>query len=263
MSNGGWIKLHRKIIDNWIWDDPEKLRAWLDILLMVNHEDKQIPFNGHIKTIHRGEKLTSLAKLAERWKWTRNRVSRFIDLLCEADMVTADRTANGTLLTVVNYGIYQSVRYTSEAGNEAADEAASEATGEAQTRTIKNYKNDKREGQAPHSFSPPTIEEVRDYCLEKHHSIDPELFISYYDMRDWELSKGKKMSNWKSAVNAWARRERTSASADGITDKQAKVSYERTMQRIADMKKDAEASKRYDPSEILNKARLKLAGGEA
>lgn len=244
MSNGGWIKLHRKIIDNWIWDDPEKLRAWLDILLMVNHEDKQIPFNGHIKTIHRGEKLTSLAKLADRWKWTRNRVSRFIDLLCEADMVTADRTANGTLLTVVNYGIYQSVRYTSEAGNEATDEAASEATGEAQTRTIKNYKN-KREGQAPRSFLPPSRQDIEAYCHEKNYCMDTQLFIDYYDARDWTLGKGQKMSNWKSAVNAWVRRERKNV-GDGISDEQAKRMERKTEEILKERKRKEQEAHTYD-----------------
>ena len=67
MKNNGWIKLHRKITDSWIWNDPEKLRAWLDILLMVNHEEHEIEFNGEIITIYPGQRLTSLAKLADRW----------------------------------------------------------------------------------------------------------------------------------------------------------------------------------------------------
>lgn len=245
MNDNGWIKLHRKIIDNWIWDDPEKLRAWLDILLMVNHKDKQIPFNGHIKTIHRGEKLTSLAKLADRWKWTRNRVSRFIDLLCEADMVTADRTANGTLLTVVNYGIYQSTRYTNEAGNEATDEAASEAGNEAQTRMIKNVKNDKREGQAPHSFLPPSRQDIEAYCREKNYCMDAQLFIDYYDARDWTLGKGQKMSNWKSAVNAWVRRERKNV-GEGISDEQAKRMERKTEEILKERKRKETEAHTYD-----------------
>lgn len=245
MSNNGWIKLHRKIIDNWIWDDPEKLRAWLDILLMVNHENKQIPFNGHIKTIHRGEKLTSLSKLAERWKWTRNRVSRFIDLLCEADMVTADRTANGTLLTVVNYSIYQNVRYTDEATNEATNEA----TGEAQTRSIKNTKKvkKKREGNAPHTFTPPDEQDVREYCKAMDYKMNVSLFMAYYQARDWCLSHGKKMADWKKAVTAWAIREKSNAGT-GVSDMQADEDYKHTQEILEEYDRAAAEATKFKGS---------------
>ena len=38
----GWIKLHRKIQDHWVWQDDRYLRYWLTILLNVNHESKKI-----------------------------------------------------------------------------------------------------------------------------------------------------------------------------------------------------------------------------
>ena len=267
MSDNGWIKLHRQIRNNWIWEDAEMLRAWLDILLMVNHEDKRIYFNGELITIKRGEKLTSILKLSDRWGWSRNRVKRFLDLLEADEMCTTNRTTNGTTLKVLNYAEYQSFyggkRITNDTTNDTTDVPPLGPTDGPQTITNKNYKNDKREGQAPRSFSPPSRQDIEAYCHEKNYCMDTQLFIDYYDARNWTLGKGQKMSNWKSAVNAWVRRERSSVPADGITDKQAKVSYERTMQRIEDMNKDAEASKGYDPSELLNKARLKLAGGEA
>ena len=132
----GWIKLHRKLTDNWIWNDPDKFRAWIDILLMVNHEDREIEFNGSVITIHAGQKLTSLKKLADRWGWTRNRVDRFLGTLSETGMVTTNRTPNGTVLTVVNWDVYQSERDSKR----YSKRDAREATHEAQTRMIKNDK---------------------------------------------------------------------------------------------------------------------------
>ena len=45
----GWIKLHRKIIEHWIWKDPEKLKWWLDmfspILSAFNQMGGGIPIN--------------------------------------------------------------------------------------------------------------------------------------------------------------------------------------------------------------------------
>lgn len=271
--SSGWIKLHRQITENVLWQDVEpfdKRSAWIDLLLMVNHEDREIIVNGKIMVVQRGQTLTSEVKLAERWRWSRNRVRRFIAAMEAAKMLTVKRTGYGTWLNVVNYVFFQGVRTGNGTGNDTADDTAHGTADDTavgtQTRSNKNYKNfknDKREGQAPRSFLPPSRQDIEAYCHEKNYCMDTQLFIDYYDARDWTLGKGQKMSNWKSAVNAWVRRERSSAPADGITDKQAKVSYERTMQRIEDMNKDAEASKGYDPSELLNKARLKLAGGEA
>lgn len=107
MSDNGWIAIHRKIRENWIWKDPEKLRAWLDILLMVNHEEKTIPYNGKMITIYPGQRLTSIYQLADRWGWSKHRVYRFLALLKADKMCTTDGTTGGTIITVVNWGFYQ------------------------------------------------------------------------------------------------------------------------------------------------------------
>ena len=52
-------------------------------------------------------------------------------------------------------------------------------------------------------FTPPTFDEVRDYCLSRNNNIDPEYFIDYYERQDWKLSNGQKMKNWKAAVRTW------------------------------------------------------------
>lgn len=207
--DNGWIKLHRKITNNWIWDDPEKLRAWLDILLMVNHEDRQIPFNGHIITIKRGEKLTSITKLSERWGWNRKRVVRFLDLLEEAGMCLTNRTTNGTTIFVQNYGNYQDFSAPEGTTNGTTrGSTVGTATGSTvgtQTRMIKNYKEEKNiYGSATHTV-PPTLEEVRAYCEKRDNGIDPEQFVDYYAMRNWTLSRGQPMTDWKASVRYWER----------------------------------------------------------
>ena len=41
----GWISIHRKIQDSEIWNSSEpfdKRSAWIDLLLLANHEDNTI-----------------------------------------------------------------------------------------------------------------------------------------------------------------------------------------------------------------------------
>ena len=104
----GYIRLYRDIRIHWIWSDPEYLRAWVDLLMMVNHEDKQILFNKKLITVKRGSRITSIRKLAERWGWSRGRVARFLDMLEQDHMIATRRTTQKTLINVINYSFYQS-----------------------------------------------------------------------------------------------------------------------------------------------------------
>lgn len=83
-SGNGYIKLYRDIRDNWVWEDAEMLRAWIDILMLVNHKDKKTPFDGRLILVKRGSKITSLRQLSQRWGWSKDKTGRFLDTL-EAD----------------------------------------------------------------------------------------------------------------------------------------------------------------------------------
>lgn len=80
----GWISLYRQIQENWIWKSKEpfdKRSAWIDLILSVNYRNEKINFDGKIIEIERGQKITSLDKLSKKWKWSRHKVSDFINQL--------------------------------------------------------------------------------------------------------------------------------------------------------------------------------------
>jgi len=53
-------------------------------------------------------------------------------------------------------------------------------------------------------FTPPTLEEVTAYCLERGNNVDPQHFIDYYTSNGWLVGKNK-MKDWKAAVRTWER----------------------------------------------------------
>ena len=116
MSAKGWIKLHRKINECWIWDEKpfDRGRAWIDLLLLANHSDKKILFNGNVVMVKKGQYLTSIRKLSERWGWSYDKVSRFLKILVSEDMLQKESDSSRTLLTIVNYEVYQDVPNTDE-----------------------------------------------------------------------------------------------------------------------------------------------------
>ena len=63
-----------------------------------------------------------------------------------------------------------------------------------------NKENNKRK-----NFIKPTIEEVKEYCLERNNNIDAENFIDYYNSNGWKVGKNP-MKDWKATIRTWERR---------------------------------------------------------
>ena len=109
----GWVKLYRKLTESALWTSEPftKGQAWVDLLAMANHTDGRILINGGWFDIQRGQLHTSELKLASRWKWSKGKVTRFLNVLKMDGMLNVEcskgGTTNGTTLTIVNYSIYQ------------------------------------------------------------------------------------------------------------------------------------------------------------
>lgn len=111
-SMDGWISLYRQIKESWIWKDKEpfdKRSAWIDLLLTVNYKNKKIPFENGFIEIEKGQTLTSIKQLSEKWKWSRHKVSDFLDRLEQDTMIVQVRDTRKTLISIVNYSKYQDV----------------------------------------------------------------------------------------------------------------------------------------------------------
>lgn len=141
----GWIKLHRQIQECFLWRIKEpfdKRSAWIDLLLLMEHQDKNLMIDGKIETIKRGSYMLSIEKLCDRWMWSRNKVKRYLDVLEREHMIATKRTNKGTLVNVVNYCIYQNQDKQCEPPNEPTVELADELALEPQIKNIRN-KEDK------------------------------------------------------------------------------------------------------------------------
>lgn len=51
-------------------------------------------------------------------------------------------------------------------------------------------------------FTPPSVEEVNSYILEKGYDVDAEAFVNFYESKGWFVGKNK-MKSWKAALVTW------------------------------------------------------------
>lgn len=104
----GWIKLYRQIQDSAIWNDNRRLKAWIDILLNANIEDKEWFYKGQLIKIKRGQYLTSNRKLQNRWDCSTNTVTKILHEFTELGMIKVEiPDQRYTLLTVIKYDNFQ------------------------------------------------------------------------------------------------------------------------------------------------------------
>ncbi len=57
-------------------------------------------------------------------------------------------------------------------------------------------------GERPPRFSPPTVQEVEAFILEKGYTVSAQKFVSFYESKGWMVGKTK-MVSWKAAVSGW------------------------------------------------------------
>ncbi|MDM5310348.1 Replication protein O [Peribacillus frigoritolerans] len=106
----GWIKLHRQIQDHWLYQENRKFskyEAWLDLLMMVNHEDKKAVIGNEVIEVKRGQRITSVRKLCDKWGWSNTKVKQFLSLLQNDRMIHLKSDSKKTLITINNYDFYQ------------------------------------------------------------------------------------------------------------------------------------------------------------
>lgn len=149
--NDGWIKISRNITEHWLWDDGEKLKWWLDLLLMAQWEDKKVMYDSHLYTLQRGQMLASISFLTERWKRNRQTVMKFLKLLEEENIITRTVMDRQTpILTICNYDKYQ-LRVDTQTDKQADKQidtqmyAQTDAQTDRQADTIQEYKEDKED----------------------------------------------------------------------------------------------------------------------
>ena len=70
--------------------------------------------------------------------------------------------------------------------------------------------------KAAPAFHPPTVDEVKAYCLERKNRVDPVRFVDYYTANGWKVGKNP-MKDWRAAVRTWERDDRQT-----VTDRERK-----------------------------------------
>lgn len=113
---GGWVKLHRKLLE-WEWyGDAHMVHLLVHLLLTATHEDRK--YKG--LTIKRGQLVTTIKELAEALGASETSTRRRMKRLKSGGFLTIKVAHNRTAITICNYDSYQMDK--KESGGRTAEE---------------------------------------------------------------------------------------------------------------------------------------------
>ena len=107
-----------------------------------------------------------------------------------------------------NEGVTETARERDEDVTEALRERDGSVTQLEENKIELDKDNQKREGKDQPPLIIPSVKELTEYAEQiGYQDFNPEKFLTYYGSRNWTLSGGMPVSDWRMQVDSWKARE--------------------------------------------------------
>lgn len=139
-KNKGYIKLHRKLLDNPFCSKPHYGWLWVFLLLKANHKENSFLWNGEKKTLKAGQFITGRTQLSEETGIPPTTIERILKALENGQQIGQEKNNKFRIITIVNWRKYQ------ERSQQADSKSDIQRTSSGHPAdTNKNDKNDNNE----------------------------------------------------------------------------------------------------------------------
>ena len=204
----GFFKVARDFLDGdfWLSEPFTKPQAWVDLFGIANHSKGFFLKRGLKVSLERGQSGRSELTLSKRWKWSRNKVRRFLKLLLRLEMIALKQDNKTSIITICNYELYQGSKSYDDTPNDTPND-----TPERHQKDTKRYTNKKKEKKEKNKkiiFSP--LKDQKEFLDNLPESIrskySEELINQTTDrLKDYCLSSGKVYKDYYAALRNFLR----------------------------------------------------------
>ena len=153
----GYIKLYRKFFSHWLWDEERvynRPEAFLDLLQLAVFAPTKRVVQAKLISLEVGELVASERFLEVRWKWSRTKVRRFLNVLKSDQMLSQRKDQGETVLILLNYKEFHECRTLEKTSNDTTEEPEANQRrtgGEPNNKKDKKVKELEEEKKAPKS----------------------------------------------------------------------------------------------------------------
>ena len=195
----GWIKIHRKILENpIICKDSDYLAVWIYLLLNATHKEIPALFKGKKITLQKGQLITGRKSMSNQLKISESKIFRIINDYKSEQQIEQQTSNKNSLITILNWDKYQQIEQQNE-----QQMNNKRTTNEQQMNTNKNVKNDKNEriynipASEVETSSADTAKANEKDAMPKHKYGEYKHVL----LKDEELQKLKeKYTNWEDLI---------------------------------------------------------------
>lgn len=233
----GFVKLYRDYGDR-IWSsDPNTISVLVHCLWMANYREQS--FNGRVIPV--GSFVTSLDAMERHTGVTKRGIRTALKRLKDDTIIDIETTQRYTIISVLNYSaINDDENEERHKGDTISDTKTTQkrhkndTTSDTKVTLIKEqeyieqdkdniippispqrgeqcnlFSENEYSGESKKKtrkrFSPPTIQEVEEYCKERNNGISAESFVAFYESKGWKVGNSP-MKDWKAAIITWEKR---------------------------------------------------------
>lgn len=217
-EKNGWIKLHRKTLDNpIIMKDADHIAVWVYLLLNATHAEYPALFRGKKIMLQPGQLLTGRKSIAEKLSVNESKVRRILDAFESDQQIDRQRSNQNTLISLKNWDVYQICDQQNDqpVTNERPTNDQPVTTNK-NVKNVKNVKNDKNEKNNKHrhgEYQHVLLTNIEFEKLGKDFGdVQRDKAISFLDAYIEE--KGYKSKSHNLAIRRWV--------IDAVKEKQGK-----------------------------------------
>jgi hypothetical protein len=107
----GWVKLHKSVMNSWVWEDTTAFVVFTKLLLMAHHEDNNgsIRFNGKQIYLKKGQLAASRRELAENMNLPPSTLRGVLQRLQSDNIIDQSTDHQKNIISICNWSKYQSI----------------------------------------------------------------------------------------------------------------------------------------------------------
>jgi hypothetical protein len=162
----GWVKLHRKLLNSSVFQNPNILKFWVWCLLKATHTEYETRIGIQKVTLLKGQFPFGRDTAAVELNMKPTTVYKYLNQLKKENLIEVNSNNKFSVVTIVNWELYQE-----EEGEPCQLRDNNVTTKEQQRDTNKNVKNDKNVKKNIYSDLPPELETPLKEFLEHRKKI--------------------------------------------------------------------------------------------
>ena len=149
-----YFLVNRRLLDSnrWLAEKFTRAQAWIDLIGLAQHTSNFFLVRGIKVSVNRGQLAYSQITLAKRWRWSRDKVRRYLKCLENEDDIIQQNNEVTTIITIVKYDLWQ---------GKTIEDNTTDNTTEKQQKNNKQdtYKKDNKEKKEKNIPSEPSSHE--------------------------------------------------------------------------------------------------------